>query len=73
MGEKIVIAADLGASGGKMAKGRFDGSVLQVDDFFDFPNQPLELNGNLYWNLFGLYNRIVEGFTYFATVFLFFK
>ena len=66
MGEKIVIAADLGASGGKMAKGRFDGSVLQVDDLFDFPNQPLELNGNLYWNLFGLYNRIVEGFTYFA-------
>lgn len=66
MGGKIVIAADLGASGGKMAKGYFDGNKLHVDEFFDFPNQPMELNGNLYWNLFGLYNSILEGMSYYA-------
>lgn len=37
MMKKIVIAADLGASGGKMAKGYFDGSILKVDDFTIFP------------------------------------
>ena len=30
MAEKVVIAADLGASGGKMARGSFDGKKLQI-------------------------------------------
>lgn len=64
--KKIVIAADLGASGGKMAKGYFDGSILKVDDFYDFPNEPMDLNGNLYWDLFGLYNSIRNGISYYA-------
>lgn len=64
--KNIVIAADLGASGGKMAKGYFDGSILKVDDFYDFPNDPMELNGNLYWNLFGLYQSILDGISHYA-------
>ncbi|MGI6062873.1 rhamnulokinase [Blautia sp.] len=58
---KTVIAADLGASGGKMAKGSYDGSRLLAGDFFDFENKPVELNKNLYWNLFALYNSILQG------------
>lgn len=60
MKEKTVIAADLGASGGKMAKGSYDGSRLLAGDFFDFENKPVELNKNLYWNLFALYNSILQ-------------
>ena len=49
-----------------MAKGYFDGSILKVDDFYDFPNEPMDLNGNLYWDLFGLYNSIRNGISYYA-------
>ena len=66
MSGKISIAADLGASGGKMAKGRFDGEKLEVGDYFDFVNQPLSLNGNLYWDLFALYNSILKGMSYYS-------
>lgn len=66
MNQKIVIAADLGASGGKMARGSFDGGQLTIDDYFDFSNQPLALNGNLYWDLFGLYKNILEGITHYS-------
>lgn len=66
MKKKISIAADLGASGGKMAKGYFDGERLEIGDYFDFPNQPLSLNGNMYWDLFALYNSLLKGVEYYA-------
>ena len=44
-----------------MAKGSYDGSRLLAGDFFDFENKPVELNKNLYWNLFALYNSILQG------------
>lgn len=66
MKQKISIAADLGASGGKMVKGSFDGERLTVGDYYDFPNEPVSLNGNLYWDLFALYRSILDGMTYYA-------
>lgn len=55
------IAADLGASGGKLARGYFDGSILKVGEYIEFPNQLLELNHHLYWDLFGLYKAVLKG------------
>lgn len=66
MKQKISVAADLGAGGGKMAKGCFDGKKLTIEDYFNFPNAPVGLNGNLYWDLFGLYKSILEGVTRYA-------
>lgn len=66
MKKQISIAADLGASGGKMARGSFDGEHLEIGDYFDFPNQPLSLNCNLYWDLFALYNSILKGIDYYS-------
>jgi len=60
------VAADLGASGGKMAKGAFDGDKLDVTDFIDFDNKPVETPKALYWNIFGLYNSILGGITQYA-------
>ena len=39
MKKQISIEADLGASGGKMARGYFDGDHVEIGDYFDFPNQ----------------------------------
>ena len=66
MKKQISIAADLGASGGKMARGSFNGEHLEIGDYFDFPNQPLSLNRNLYWDLFDLYKSILKGIDYYS-------
>jgi len=62
----ICIAGDLGASGGKMAKGAFDGNKLKITDFIDFDNKLIETPNALYWNVFGLYNSILDGITQYA-------
>ncbi|MFT3985645.1 MAG: FGGY family carbohydrate kinase [Lachnospiraceae bacterium] len=54
------IGVDLGASGGKAAKGSFDGDKLIIDDFIDFDNRAIETPNALYWNVFGLYNSILD-------------
>lgn len=61
MKQKISIAADLGASGGKMAQGYFNGDKLVIGDYLEFPNQSISLGGSLYWDIFGLYRSILEG------------
>lgn len=63
-----MVAADLGASGGKMAKGYFDGENLKISNFYTFENKAVELNQNLYWDIFGLYNSIVDGTTKYAAL-----
>lgn len=61
MKKKISVAADWGASGGKMAKGYFDGKKVNIGDYLDFVNDPVSLNGNLYWDLFRIYQNILQG------------
>lgn len=65
MKEKGLIAADLGAGSGKMCYARFDGSRLRVVEYLSFKNREINLNGNLYWDIFSLYNSIVDGIRYF--------
>lgn len=55
------IAADLGAGGGKLARGYFDGNILKVGEYIEFPNRPLDLNSHLYWDLSGLYKAVLKG------------
>lgn len=63
----VCVSADLGASSGKMAKGEFDGDTLQVNNIYDFDNKQVETPNALYWNLFGLYNNILDGIACYAT------
>lgn len=62
---KKVIAVDIGASSGKMAFGEFDGSQLLVREYRDFANRPVDIGTALYWDVFSLYNAIVDGMAYF--------
>lgn len=62
----VFLAVDLGASGGKMAAARFDGRRLHILDTRDFANHPIHLRESLYWDVFGLYQAIVDAFSAYA-------
>jgi len=61
-----VISADLGASNGKMCRFAFDGNKIEIDKNFGFPNVPVAIHDNLYWNVFSLYTHMLEGFRAFS-------
>lgn len=69
MTKRYSIAVDLGASGGKMAAGMFDGKKIGLNDYFAFGNVPVDLRGTLYWDMFGLYKSILEGFSRYGAKF----
>ena len=55
------LAADLGASSGKVIAASFDGSTLSVSDVHRFENEPVETLGALHWDILRLYNEIKTG------------
>lgn len=64
MGRKV-IAVDIGASSGKMAYGDFDGEKLNVLEYRDFANRPVDIGTALYWDVFSLHNAIIDGMKYY--------
>lgn len=57
-----MIAADLGASSGRVILGKYDGSRLKIEEANRFVNSPVYANGVLYWDILGLYREIKHGF-----------
>jgi len=55
------LALDLGASGGKLLSGSFDGRKLEVKEIHRFKNQPVEIAGNLYWDIPEIYSNLLDG------------
>lgn len=55
------VAVDLGASGGRTIAGLWDGSRFSFEELSRFPNRPLYENGELHWDVSGLWERIQEG------------
>ena len=60
-----MIAADIGASGGKMAAAVFDGRQMHINEYWDFPNRPADIGTALYWDAFGLYHSVLDGLALF--------
>lgn len=54
-------ALDVGASGGKLFCGRFDGDKLSLETIHRFPHGPVSLQGNLYWDFLFLYQQMLQG------------
>ena len=54
-------AVDLGAQSGRVATGRFDGSRLEVQEAYRFPNDPVESAGSLCWDVERLHREILDG------------
>ncbi|MFN8661283.1 MAG: rhamnulokinase family protein [Thermomicrobiales bacterium] len=55
------LAVDLGASGGKVFAGSFDGERLSVREVHRFRNDPVRAAGHLHWDILRLLHEITQG------------
>ncbi|MCL2034504.1 MAG: rhamnulokinase [Oscillospiraceae bacterium] len=58
---KRVLAFDLGASSGRAMLARFDGSGIEIEEIHRFSNDPVLVNGTLYWDVLRLFFEIKQG------------
>ena len=52
---------DLGASGGRVLLGRFDGERFDLTELHRFPNGPVGVTGHLYWDVLQLWSNLKTG------------
>ncbi|MFZ4618486.1 MAG: rhamnulokinase [Rectinemataceae bacterium] len=55
------LAFDLGGSGGRLVRGRFDGRRLDLETVHSFDNEAVAVDDCLYWDLFGIYRELKAG------------
>jgi len=55
------LAIDLGASGGRVVSGAFDGRLLELEEIHRFENGPVSMGGELVWDLVRLWQEVVTG------------
>ena len=58
---KRVLAFDFGASSGRAMIGTFDGRQILLKEVHRFNNDPVEINGTLYWDILRLFFEIKAG------------
>lgn len=61
MARNVAVAVDLGASGGRVVSGAFDGRLLELEEAHRFENGPVSLGGQLVWDLPRLWQEVVAG------------
>jgi len=54
-------AVDLGASGGKVMLGRFDGSRVTLEEIYRFPNGPIQSGQHIHWDVRRLFEEVKQG------------
>ena len=59
--EKRVLVFDFGASGGQAFLAGMEGDAFRIDEIHRFPNDPVEENGALRWNVPKLFAELKEG------------
>lgn len=67
MANSTYLAVDLGASGGRVLAGHFDGSRLSLDEVYRFSNGPVPVGDRLHWDLLGLWQHVQDGLREAAT------
>lgn len=64
---KQMLAADYGASGGRVMLGSFDGEKISLGEMHRFANEPVILNGKdrstMYWDFLRLFHELKTGIT----------
>jgi rhamnulokinase len=61
MARSVALAVDLGASGGRVVSGSFDGRLLELEEIHRFENGPVSMGGELVWDLVRLWHEVVAG------------
>ncbi|HVU11683.1 MAG TPA: rhamnulokinase family protein [Phototrophicaceae bacterium] len=56
-----VIAVDLGAESGRVARVNFDGSRFDLEEIHRFPNIPVQVSKTLHWDALRLWHEISTG------------
>ena len=54
-------AVDLGASGGKVMLGSYDGAKVALQEIYRFPNGPLQAGKAIYWDVPRLFAEVKKG------------
>jgi rhamnulokinase len=55
------VAADLGASSGRLMVGRWNGRSLLLDELHRFSNTGVSVGGSLYWDALGIWSQFEAG------------
>ncbi len=58
---KRVLAFDFGASSGRAILGIFDGEKIELQEVHRFSNDPVKINGTVYWDVQRLFYEIKQG------------
>ena len=58
---KRVLAFDFGASSGRAIVGVFDGEKIELREVHRFSNDPVKINGTVYWDVQRLFYEIKQG------------
>lgn len=61
MRQKQMLAADFGASSGRVMMGNYDGSRIEIQQMHRFLNEPVYLSGTLYWDFLRLFHELKIG------------
>ena len=60
------LAADLGASNGRVLLGRWDGERFELEVLHRFENGPTNVLGRLYWDVLALWREVKVGMARYA-------
>lgn len=58
---KKVLAFDYGASSGRAMLGTFDGNSITLKEIHRFSNDPVTVNGTMYWDILRLFHEMKQG------------
>ncbi len=59
--QRVYLGIDLGASGGRVLAGKFDGDRLALREIHRFANGPVRIGDRLHWPLLGLWREVLDG------------
>ncbi len=59
--QKQMLAADFGASSGRVMSGCFDGNKITIDTLHRFSNDPVVLGNTMYWDFPRLFHELKQG------------
>lgn len=59
--KEYFFAVDLGATSGRTIIGTLEGSKFNLEELTRFNNNLIETGGHFYWDIYALYNEIING------------